>query len=58
MATKVYLIPEIGFVQVPDDGTREYLIPEGAFFNESVSDGEGEPPPGDPSYGGLFFCHG
>lgn len=34
MATKVYLIPEIGFVQVPDDGTREYLIPEGGFFSE------------------------
>jgi hypothetical protein len=39
VATKVYLIPEIGFVQVPDDGTREYLIPEGGFFVEDVKDG-------------------
>lgn len=36
MATKVYLIPEIGFVQVPDSGTREYLIPEGGFFSEGA----------------------
>ena len=37
MATKVYLIPEIGFVQVPDSGTREYLIPEGGFFSEGAA---------------------
>lgn len=34
MATKVYLIPGVGFVQVPDSGTREYLIPGGGFFSE------------------------
>jgi len=34
VATKVYLIPGVGFVQVPDGGTREYLIPGGGFFSE------------------------
>jgi hypothetical protein len=36
VATKVYLIPEVGFVQVPDGGSREYLIPEGGFFSEGA----------------------
>jgi len=36
LATKVYLIPGVGFVQVPDSGSREYLIPGGGFFSEGA----------------------
>lgn len=60
MASKEVFIPGVGMVNVPDEGDKEYLIPGAGFINEeSISGGGGEPPgPGDPSYGGLFFCHG
>jgi hypothetical protein len=61
MASKDVFIPGVGMVNVPDEGDKEYIIPGAGFINEeSISGGGvGEPPgPGDPSYGGLFFCHG
>lgn len=62
MASKEVFIPGVGMVNVPDEGDKEYMIPGGGFINEesvSGSEGGGDPPgPGEPSYGGLFFCHG
>jgi len=61
MASREVLIPGVGIVNVPDEGDKEYLIPGAGFINEESISGSsgGDPPdPGDPSYGGLFFCHG
>jgi hypothetical protein len=58
MATnKEFLIPGVGFVNVPDAGEKEYMIPGGGFICEDTASGSGGGG-GEATYGGFFFANG